>query len=840
MNDSPTLHPPAMSTNFDEFPVDQILPQVCASLEAGRNVVLQAPPGSGKTTRVAPALLRQSWLKGSKILLLEPRRLAARAAAAYMARQLDEAVGETIGYHVRLDRKISRSTRIEIITEGLLIQRLISDPELREVGVIIFDEFHERSLAADTALAITLEIRQALRPDLRLVIMSATFQPDLIASHIGHADVHTAQSILYPVETVYLPRPSTAALHRQVASSVMRTLESERGSILVFLPGEGEIKQCCAALRNQALPDNVEIHPLYASLPRAQQDAAIAPPRGNTRKVVLATSVAESSLTIEGIRVVIDAGLMRVPRYSPRLGMARLETLPVTRDRADQRRGRAGRLAPGLCLRLWDEAADRQLKAESEPEILDTDLTATVLQCAEWGMTSAHELPWMTPPPAAAWQRAVGLLRTLEAIAEDAGRLRITLRGRAMARIPVHPRLAHMILEAADYGAVGRASFLAALISERSSHARLREFTDLGALAEFIECNPDSFPARSIRELAQQWGRGVSAAHRKHQWIDDGSLLAWAFPDRVARKRDNRGVYLLRSGQGAIIDIAEPLAAEDWLVAIELHDAGANTRIRLAAAIDEAQVHELFHSHFETTTLPHWDKRNETVAATERTRLGAITIKESPCLKPDPEQMAAAMLEGVRSKGIDQLPWSMAAQSLRERVTFLSRVLPNQGWPDLSDAALLATLEDWFKPACDGLTRWAHIQRLDMAGIILGYLARLGCDMRRLDKLAPTHIQVASGSRIRVNYETDQPCLKVRIQEVFGMLSTPKIAEGRVPVTMHLLSPAQRPVQVTQDLEGFWQSSYALVRKDMRGRYPRHYWPEDPAQAEPTRRVKPR
>ncbi|MFA7172789.1 MAG: ATP-dependent helicase HrpB [Kiritimatiellia bacterium] len=829
-----------LATNPNELPVDQILPQVCASLETGRNVVLQAPPGSGKTTRVAPALLCQSWLKGKKILLLEPRRLAARAAAAYMARQLGEALGETIGYHVRLDRKISRSTRIEIITEGLLIQRLLSDPELCGVGVIIFDEFHERSLAADTALAITLEIQQALRPDLRLMVMSATFQPDLIARHIGHADVHTAQSILYPVETVYLPRPSTAALHRQVTNAVLRTLESESGSILVFLPGEGEIKQCCRALQEQTLPDNVEIHPLYASLPREQQDAAIAPPRGDIRKVVLATSVAESSLTIEGIRIVIDSGLMRVPRYSPRLGMARLETLPITRDRADQRRGRAGRLAPGVCLRLWDEVADRQLKPESEPEILDTDLTATVLQCAEWGMANVNDLHWMTPPPAAAWQRAVTLLRTLEALAGDTDTLRITPRGRAMARIPVHPRLAHMILEAAENGALERAAFIAALISERSSHARLREFTDLSALAEFIERNPSSFPARSIRKLAQQWGRGITEGNRKQIRMDDGSLLAWAFPDRVARKRDNRGVYLLRSGQGAIIDIAEPLASEDWLVAIELHDAGANTRIRLAAAIDKTQVHQLFRSHFETTTLPHWDKRNECVAATELTRLGAITIKENPCLEPDPEQLAAAVLEGVRSKGIGQLPWSKAAQSLRERVTFLSRALPDQGWPDLSDAALLATLEDWFKPACSGVTRWGHIQRLEMTGIILSFLALRGCEMRRLDKLAPTHIEVASGSRIRVNYETDQPYLKVRIQEVFGMMRTPRVAEGRVPVTMHLLSPAQRPVQVTQDLEGFWQSSYALVRKDMRGRYPKHYWPEDPAQAEPTRRAKPR
>ncbi len=823
----------------DTFPVDQILPNLMASLAAGRNVVLQSPPGSGKTTRVAPALLKQGWLGSKKILLLEPRRLAARSAAAYMARQLHELPGGTIGYHVRLDRQVSRATRIEIITEGLLIQRLLSDPELRDIGVIIFDEFHERSLSADTALAITLEIRQALRPDLRIIIMSATLQPDPIARHIGEADVHTAETTLYPVETSCLPRPSTAPIYKQAAAAVLRVLQQESGSILVFLPGEGEIKQCCSELLEQKLPDQIEIHPLYGSLPREQQDAAIAPPRGGTRKVVLATSVAESSLTIEGIRVVIDSGLMRVPRYSPRLGMARLETLLITRDRADQRRGRAGRLGPGICLRLWDEITDRQIKPESQPEILDADLTATVLQCAEWGMSGADDLPWMTAPPPAAWQRAVTLLHTLDALTGESGTLRITKRGRAMARIPVHPRLAHMILEAAEYGAAERAAFIAALISERSSHAQLREFTDLGRLAEFIERNPRSFAARSVTQLAQQWSH--SAGHSGvRQRITDGALLAWAFPDRVARRRDNRGIYLLQSGQGAVIDTAEPLANEEWLVVAELQDQGANTRIRLAAAIDEKQVHELFSSHFETAAIPRWERRSEAVAATRLTRLGAITIKESPCLEPDPEQMAAALLEGVRIKGIDQLPWSKTAQSLRERVTLLSRALPDQGWPDLSDTALLANLAEWLQPACSGMTRWSHVQKLDMTQVINSFLILKGCNTRLLDRLAPTHIEVPSGSSIRVNYDAELPYLRVRIQEVFGMLTTPKVAEGRVPVVMHLLSPAQRPVQITQDLKGFWASSYALVRKDMRGRYPKHYWPEDPSQAEPTRRVRPR
>jgi len=830
------------------FPVDQILPKIIESLDAGRNVVLQAPPGSGKTTRVAPALLNQPWLNKKKILLLEPRRLAARSAAAYMARQAGESTGETIGYHVRLDRRISSRTRIEIITEGLLIQRLLSDPELKDIGVIIFDEFHERSLTADTSLAISLEIQQVLRTDLRIIIMSATMQPDAIARHIGNADIHTAETTLYPVETTYLSRPSTVSIQKQICGAVMSAIQNETGSILVFLPGEGEIKRSAAELETQKLPDNVEIHPLYASLPRVQQDAAIAPPRGDTRKVVLTTSVAESSLTIEGIRVVIDSGVMRVPRYSPRLGMSRLETLRITRDRADQRRGRAGRLGPGICMRLWDEITDRQLNAESLPEIMDADLSSTVLQCAEWGVTAQGDLPWMTPPPTAAWQRATGLLLSLDALGRETDdTLRITARGRTMARIPVHPRLAHMILEASEYGAAQRAAFIAAVISERGSHAKLRQFTDLGELINFIERNPNSFQARSITKLAHQWSRSFGRDNGRRE-IDDGSLLAWAFPDRIARRRDNRGIYLLQSGQGALIDTIEPLANEDWLVVAELHDQGANTRIRLAVAIDESQIHKLFSSHFESREITRWDKRSESVVSTSQVKLGAITIKAGTCKDPDPELIADALMDGVRSKGIDQLPWSKQSQSLRERVTLLNRAIPDQGWPirqaqgwpDMSDQALIETLDEWLKPACAGLSRWSHVHKLDMYQVVSNYLTLQRCNTRLLDKLAPTHITVPSGSHIRISYDAEQPYLRVRIQEVFGMLATPKVADGRVPVVIHLLSPAQRPVQVTQDLKGFWASSYALVRKDMRGRYPKHYWPEDPSQAEPTRRVRPR
>ncbi len=817
------------------FPVDQILPAINASLAAGRNVVLQAPPGSGKTTRVPPFLFAQGWMQGRKILMLEPRRLAARAAAAYMARQAGESAGETIGYHVRLERRVSRATRVEIITEGILTQRLLSDPELADTALVIFDEFHERSLAADTALAICLEIRQALRPDLRLMVMSATLQPDAIAAHIGSADIHTAESRLYPVETLLLPRPSSRPAHVQAAEAVMRCLRDASGGILVFLPGEREIRACCRELDERGVPPGVRIHPLYAALPPGEQDAAIAPPPDGVRKVVVATSVAESSLTIEDVRVVIDSGLMRVPRFSPRLGMPRLETLMITRDRADQRRGRAGRVGPGLCLRLWDAVADRQLGEESTPEILDADLSATVLQCAEWGGIETDSLPWLTPPPSAAWRRAVALLRDLEALESGAdGRLALTPRGRAMARIPTHPRLAHMIIAASESGGARSAAFIAALISERSTSGQLRRITDVAALIAFIAHNAHSRAARSVQRLADQWSAGFKG--RQERQIDAGVLLAWAFPDRVARRRGNRGVYLLQSGQGAVLDTAEPLANEEWLVAAELHDEGANTRIRLAAAIAEEQVHSLFEKHFTSCGITEWERRSEAVTSVTRTAFGAIVIREAPCRNPDAVAVTAALMSGVRIKGVDQLPWSKSAQSLRERVTFLSRALPDQGWPVMTDAALAAALDEWLAPACAGITRWSQLQRLEMFQVVSNSLILRGFDLRALDRAAPTHIQVPSGSSIRLSYDAEQPYLRVRIQEVFGLMQTPRIAGGRVPVVMHLLSPAQRPVQVTQDLQSFWNSSYALVRKDMRGRYPKHYWPEDPLQAEPTQR----
>ncbi|HRR33413.1 MAG TPA: ATP-dependent helicase HrpB [Kiritimatiellia bacterium] len=820
------------------FPVDAILPGLAASLAANRSVVLQAPPGTGKTTRVAPFLLDAGWLKGRKILLLEPRRLAARAAAAFMARQRDEPVGDTIGYHIRLERRAGPRTRIELLTEGLLTQRLLHDPELVDTGLVIFDEFHERSLAADTALALALDVRRALRPDLRLAVMSATLRPEAIAAHLGDADIHTANARIYPVETRLLERLSPASIPRQAAGAVLHALREETGSVLVFLPGEGEIRRTLDLLRNADLPPDVSLHPLYGALPREEQDAAVAPPAPGRRKVVLATSIAETSLTIEGIRVVIDTGWMRVPRFSPRNGMSRLETLRITRDRADQRRGRAGRLGPGVCYRLWDEATDRQLAPEALPEILDADLAATVLQAANWGSSARDGLPWFTPPPDATWRQAVSLLQDLGALTSAAPAPAITARGRAMAKLPTHPRLAHMIFEAARDGAAQQACLLAAVITEAASESSVRYETDVRRLLDRVrEEGRDGFSFR-VHELARRWGRHYPATDTRR--LSEGLLLAWAFPDRLARRRDAQGRYLLRNGRGAVIDTADPLARSEWLVVADLLDDTTDAKIRLAAPLDEDEVETAFADQMERRALTFWDKRSEAVVAVNRLCLGAITVREGGQATPDADSLRAALFDGIRQKGIAQLPWNKSARALQARVMFLRRALPEQGWPDLSDDALLADLDTWLGPFCDSVTRWSHVEALDLTAILLHRLGACGCSRHALDTLAPTHLPVPSGSNIQVRYDRDLPYMEVRIQEVFGLTRTPTVAGGRVPVVLHLLSPAHRPVQVTRDLESFWATGYALVRKDLRGRYPKHYWPENPYEAEPTRRVRPR
>ena len=794
------------------FPVEAIIPQICASLARNRTVVLRAPPGSGKTTCVPPALLNAPFLQGKKILMLEPRRLAARSCAAYIASRLGEPLGETVGFQVRLERKISARTRLEIVTEGLLAQRLVSDPELSDVGLIIFDEFHERSLQCDLGFAMALDVRRALRDDLRLLVMSATLDVESIAAHLGDADIHAAEARMYPVETKYLQIESSAPISAQMAGAVKRALAEPGGDILCFLPGEGEIRRCEEELRTDGV-DRLGgvVMPLYGALPKEEQDAVLRPlPAGNgKRKVVLATSIAETSLTIEGVTTVIDSGLMRVSRFSASSGMNRLETLRVTRDRAEQRRGRAGRVAPGVCLRLWTEAQDRLLLPAMKAEIMDAALAPTVLTAATWGTTAIDGLPWLTPPPAANWENAKSLLRMLGALdAEN----RITDRGRRMARLAAHPRLANMMLY--DRGA----AYWAAIIEEGT---KVRE-TDISRLR----------PTPRMLELARRWG------YERGTRPPDPEVLAFAFPDRIARNRGN-GTFQMSSGRGAFLERTEVLATSPYLVLCDLDDRGGDAKIRLAAVITEDAIEEMFADQIADGTVTEWDRRTESVRAVRQRRLGRMVLAEGGQSKPDEADVQTALFAGIRQKGVANLPcWTPGIRQLQARINFLHRVLGD--WPDVSDKALEDRLEDWFAGFTTGMSRWTHLERLDLAAVLDFALSESSHDRRELDRLAPVKMEVPSGSMMTIHYEEAEPFVAVRLQECFGLQATPKVAGGRVPIVMHLLSPAQRPVQVTKDLAGFWQTSYALVRKDMRGRYPKHYWPEDPATAVATRRVRPR
>jgi len=783
------------------FPVETTIPAIAASLAANRDVVLRAPPGSGKTTCVPPALLDLPFLRGKKILMLEPRRLAARGCAAYIARRrFGEAVGETVGYQVRLERKVSARTRLEILTEGLLVQRLLNDPELADTGLVVFDEFHERSLACDLGFAMALEVRRALRPDLRILVMSATLDVDAVAAHLGDADVHTAEARMFPVETRYLEVPSAAPIAVQMAGAVRRLLPASEGSLLCFLPGEGEIRRCAEELR-----DVPHVYPLYGALDRADQDRAVA--ATDEKRVVLATSIAETSLTIEGVTTVIDSGLMRVSRFSPSSGMSRLETLRLTRDRAEQRRGRAGRVRPGVCLRLWTPAQDRTLIEAMKPEILEADLAATVLSCALWGTTARDGLPWLTPPPDGTWESAKELLRFLGAL-DATGR--ITEHGRKMARFPTHPRLANMILETGN-------TLLAAILEEGAPHG----ITDIR----------DVRPTPRMRELARRWGDSRDCPA--------GEALAYAFPDRVARNRGN-GTFQMVCGRGAYLERTEALASAAYLVPCDLDDRGGDARIHLAAPISEEAIEEIFAARITEGTVTEWDRRTESVKAVRERRLGRMVMRAGGQSAPDEAQVQAALFEGIRQKGVAQLPWTPGTRQLQARILFVRRTL-GEDWPDVSDASLAARLEDWFAGFTLGCSRWSHVtDRLDLAAVLDYALASSAHDRRELDRLAPVKMDVPSGSSMTIHYEETEPFVQVRLQECFGLLETPKVADGRVPIVMKLLSPAQRPVQVTKDLAGFWRETYQLVRKDLRGRYPKHYWPEDPFTAVATRRVRPR
>jgi ATP-dependent helicase HrpB len=824
-----------------ELPIDAALPAIREALAAGNGLVVQAPPGAGKTTRIPLALLDEPWLAGRRIAMLEPRRLAARLAAARMAAMLGEKIGETVGYRIRFDTRVGARTRIEVVTEGVLTRMLRDDPALAPYGLAIFDEFHERSLHADLGLALALEARAALRPDLRLLVMSATLAAGSVAKLLGDAPVIAAEGRGWPVETRWLGKPA-GRLEDAIARAVLKALADEAGDVLVFLPGAAEIRRAEARLRDDPAGAGVDVFPLLGELAPAEQERALRPSAEGKRKVVLATSIAETSLTIEGVRAVVDGGLMRRPRFDPASGMGRLVTLPVSRAAADQRRGRAGRLGPGVCYRLWSEAEERGLVPETPPEILDADLAPLALDLAAWGAADPHQLRWLDPPPQAAWREARELLASLGAL-DAAGRL--TEHGRAMAALALHPRLAHMVVRARELGSAGLACDLAALFGERDilrAQGNARDADVRYRLAVLAgETPPAGFAVdrgalQRARAAAAEWRRRLGVRAEKADPDDAGVLLALAYPDRIARRRETGQLaYQLANGKGAAFGGPDPLARAEWLALAEVSGEG---RIYLAAPAPLAQIETHCADQIRAEDDVRWDDRTESVVARRVRRLGALVLEEKPLAGEATEQVRAAMIEGIRRLGLDCLPWTADIRALCRRVAFLAREEGAAHWPDMSGAALLADLEGWLGPFLGGIARRAALAKLDLDGALR---ARIGYErLKRLDALAPTHMTVPSGSRVALDYDGDVPALEVRIQEMFGLAATPRIAGGRVPVLLRLLSPARRPVQVTRDLAGFWANAYRAVRADLRGRYPKHPWPEDPLAAPPTARAKPR
>ena len=819
------------------LPIDAVLPELTAALAGCHCAVLVAPPGAGKTTRVPLALAAEPWARNRRILVLEPRRLAARAAAARMAATLGEALGATVGLRVRFGSQVSDRSRIEVVTEGIFTRLILDDPALDGVAAVLFDEFHERSLDADLGLALACDVQQNLRDDLRIVVMSATLDGGRVAGLLGGAPVIESGGRAFPVVTRYLGRDPRVPIERQVAMAVDGVLHREPGSILVFLPGAGEIRRTEALLRQQVDDPSVEVAPLLGALDPAAQDHAIAPAPPGRRKIVLATSIAETSLTIEGVRIVIDSGLSRVPHYEPDLGLTRLDTVRVSRAAADQRRGRAGRTEPGLCLRLWEEPQTASLEPYTRPEILSGDLSGFVLDLAEWGTLDPAQLAFLDPPPPPALAEARALLRELDAIGADG---RITPAGRHMRRLPLPPRLARMMIDMAKRGAAGQAAEIALVLTERGLGGN---DVDLAHRLDHMR-RDRSARAVDARRMAKRWAAVAAEAEAERR--PDGTAvpsigvtLALAYPDRIARSRGGAaGGFLLANGRGANLDPASALAREKFLAVAEVAGAAAHSRILLAAAITLPEIETHFADRIASSDDLVFDAASAALRGRRMRRLGAVVLLEQPlAVTPDP-QGAAVLARGIAGLGLDQLPWSKALRQWRDRVMFL-RAAEGGDWPDLSDPALAATAADWLEPALAAKTAVTELTADELSEALAAMLPwRL---RRRLDAEAPTHFDAPSGSRVPIDYGAEEgPKLSIRVQELFGLARHPAIADGRVPLVVELLSPAHRPVQVTRDLPGFWRGSYAAVRSEMRGRYPRHPWPDDPAAAAPTRRAKPR
>ncbi len=836
-------------TSSSSLPIEPLLPLLRKSLADSRAVVLQAPPGAGKTTRVPLALLDEPWLQGKSILMLEPRRLAATNAARYMASCLGEEVGGVVGYAIRFDRNVSSSTRIEVVTEGILTRRLQADPLLADVGLLIFDEFHERNLQSDLALALCRDAQCGLREDLRILVMSATLDAAPVAELLGGAPLLTSEGRSFPVEIVHVARDPQGPVALYTAEAIRRALLETEGDILVFLPGAADIRRCEQLLtENKGRSADYRICPLYGGLSFEAQEKAILPGKG--RRVVLATNIAETSLTIEGIRVVVDSGHEKRSRFEAASGVSRLDTVRISAASATQRAGRAGRLGPGICYRLWSEGTHNALLPYAPAEIRSVDLSDLALELALWGVPDAGQLAWLDAPSAGGLAAAGEVLKMLGALDEKG---RITEVGRKMARFPVGARMARLLLAGEELGEQSLGCDLAALLSERDilpfrSAKPSRSDSDLldrvAALdlwrhhRHFAEIDERACAAveRTSRQLQRLTGSAAKAVSPDMQTL--GRLLVRAFPDRIGREREpHAGRYLLVNGQGVRLSAKSGVQGHAWIVAIDVTAGGQGEgEVTLASALSSDLVEAVFDEALTWRRRVTWDDRLQRVVSVEERRLGALVIA-SRAIKAEPEEVVPALLQGIRQIGLNALPWSPAERQFVGRVRLLAKAFPGEGWPCMDEDALLASLETWLSPWLVGFNSRNDLARIDLGGALRGYLD--WPQLKRLDQAAPTHLEVPSGSRIAVDYLSgDQPVLAVKLQELFGLAETPCIAEGRIPLLLHLLSPARRPIQVTQDLKNFWDAIYPEVKKELKGRYPKHPWPDDPWSAAPTRHTR--
>ncbi len=816
-------------SNQAPLPIDAVLPELLRALEEGANAVLVADPGAGKTTRVPLALLDAPWRGDGRIIVLEPRRLAARAAARRMSETLGESVGETVGYRVRMESRISAKTRIEVVTEGVFTRMILDDPELAGIAAVLFDEFHERSLEGDIGLAFALDAQSALRSDLRLIAMSATIDAKAVSGLMGDAPVILSKGRAFPVETHYLGRDQARRIEEQAASAVRKALSEEEGSLLVFLPGQGEIRRVAEMLA-AGLPDTVDIAPLYGALDGKAQDLAIRPAAPGRRKVVLATSIAQTSLTIDGIRVVIDCGLARVPKFEPATGLTRLETVRVSRAAADQRRGRAGRTQKGVCYRLWDEPQTAALAPHDRPAILEADLSRFALDLAQWGVSDPALLAFLDAPPTGGWREAVALLKSLDALDSEG---RLTAAGKRLCLLPLAPRLAHMLVEAGSLDSGRLAAEIAVILSEPGLGGNSIDIRD--RLSGFRRGSGKRLD--DAKALTRRWLQAAGIAAGSAPVEQAGEILSLAYPDRIAQNRDGKGGFRLANGRGALLEPTDRLAKEPFLVVADIQGTAARGRIALAAPIEKADIERLFSTHIEEKVEVVIEPGGAIRAKRVR-RYGALVLAEQPEPRPDSDAIAEALLSLARKSGVARLGWTKAQKAERARVTFLHRKLGSD-WPDLSDDALAASLDSWLKPYLAGKTSLDQIDAECLGNALSALLP--WSKMAELELLLPSHFQAPSGSSIPIDYDAPEgPVLRVRVQELFGLATHPAVADGKVPLVLELLSPAHRPIQITRDLPGFWRGSWADVKADMKGRYPKHPWPDDPLAAQATSRAKPR